>query len=543
MTQNQIDGGKQVRAGTITATQISSTAAITDGMLAAVYLYANGTRALTGNLQGGGFEATNFLNPSTGTSLATKSYVDAVAQGLTPKPAARAATVGTETFTISGGNVTTINGTGLDGITIAVNDYVLVKDSPASSGVGSAMSSQPGNGLYKCTNATTNLTLARAAEMSGTNGPAGASVFVEGGTANASAGYVVSVPNTNSGFVYGTNNIQWTQFSGAGEITVDASLTKTGNQLGRAALTGDVTATAGANATTIAAAAVTLAKMANLAANSVIGNSTGSAATPTALALASAATASAVAIRDINANLAVNNLIEGSQTIATTGGTTTLTVSSPELTQFTGTTTQTAVMPNATTMANGQAFTIANRSTGVVTVNANGGGLLQTMAAASQCTFTLINNGTSAGTWDVAYSITNAGAGGGSVTSVGVASANGFNGTVANATTTPVITILTTITGLLKGNGTAVSAASNTAGADYVNSTNFIVRETPSGTVNGSNTTFTLANTPIAGTEQVYLNGLQQEPGAGNDYTISGATITYLTAPLAGDKVRVSYMK
>lgn len=72
---------------------------------------------------------------------------------------------------------------------------------------------------------------------------------------------------------------------------------------------------------------------------------------------------------------------------------------------------------------------------------------------------------------------------------------------------------------------------------------NFIVRETPSGAVNGSNTSFVLANTPVVGSESVYLNGLQQEPGAGNDYTISAATITYLTAPIAGDKIRVSYRK
>jgi hypothetical protein len=51
------------------------------------------------------------------------------------------------------------------------------------------------------------------------------------------------------------------------------------------------------------------------------------------------------------------------------------------------------------------------------------------------------------------------GAGAGTVTSVSVASANGFAGTVATATTTPAITVETTITGLLKGNGTAISAA------------------------------------------------------------------------------------
>lgn len=74
-------------------------------------------------------------------------------------------------------------------------------------------------------------------------------------------------------------------------------------------------------------------------------------------------------------------------------------------------------------------------------------------------------------------------------------------------------------------------------------SSNFIDKEVPAGLINGSNTTFTLANTPIAGSEHVYLNGILQESGAGNDYTISGATMTYGAAPLAGEKLRVSYRK
>jgi hypothetical protein len=61
--------------------------------------------------------------------------------------------------------------------------------------------------------------------------------------------------------------------------------------------------------------------------------------------------------------------------------------------------------------------------------------------------------------------------------------------------------------------------------------------------VNGSNTTYVLANAPISGTDQVYLNGIQQDPGAGNDYTIAASTITFLSAPASGDKVRVSYLK
>jgi hypothetical protein len=72
----------------------------------------------------------------------------------------------------------------------------------------------------------------------------------------------------------------------------------------------------------------------------------------------------------------------------------------------------------------------------------------------------LTSNGT---TWT-----SNAAAGGGgsgTVTTVSVVSANGLAGTVANPTTTPAITLSTSVTGLLKGNGTAISAASS--GTDY----------------------------------------------------------------------------
>lgn len=53
----------------------------------------------------------------------------------------------------------------------------------------------------------------------------------------------------------------------------------------------------------------------------------------------------------------------------------------------------------------------------------------------------------------------------GTVTSVSIVTANGLAWTVATATTTPAITLTTSVTGLLKGNWTAISAAS--AGTDY----------------------------------------------------------------------------
>jgi hypothetical protein len=293
-----------------------------------------------------------------------------------------------------------------------------------------------------------------------------------------------------------------------------------------------------ADAQVATAAAIALTKLANLTANSVAGNATGSAAPPAAVAMTSAPTANTVGYRDANGNWQINNTIENVTTTATAASTTTLTVASSGIQQFTGSSTQILILPNATTLANGTQYFVMNRSSGVVTVQMNGATLLQTMAASSYAIFTLINNGTAAGTWDSAYT---SGGGSGTVTTVSVVSANGFAGTVANAGTTPAITMQTSITGVLKGNGTAISAA--VAGTDYMAPADFITRETPAGTVNGVNATFTLANTPIANTESVFLNGLLQEPGAGNDYTISGATITMLNVPATGDRLRANYQK
>jgi hypothetical protein len=61
--------------------------------------------------------------------------------------------------------------------------------------------------------------------------------------------------------------------------------------------------------------------------------------------------------------------------------------------------------------------------------------------------------------------ISSEGAGGGSVDSVYVISSNGFSGSVDNPTTTPAITLGTSVNGMVKGNGTAISAA--TTGTDY----------------------------------------------------------------------------
>ena len=70
-----------------------------------------------------------------------------------------------------------------------------------------------------------------------------------------------------------------------------------------------------------------------------------------------------------------------------------------------------------------------------------------------------------------------------------------------------------------------------------------VYSEVPSGTINGSNDTFTLAATPASGTLRLYKNGLRQKAGAGNDYTLATATITFLAGniPQTGDNLLADY--
>jgi hypothetical protein len=551
MTQMQINGGTQIKSGTITTTQLSSSAAITDGQLASVYLYANGSRSMTGALNMGSQQINSLSDPSLSTDAATKGYVDAVVQGVANKYNARAAT-NTETLTISSGRVTQITGTTVDGTSISVGDPVLIPNAPASTGAagGTTLSTQPGNGLYICTNNTTNLTVVRAVNWGGTTGvgnvtgltseiitPVGSYVFVFTGTVWGNAGLVVSTPSTEAAFTYGSGNITFVQFNGLGDITVDSTLTKSGNQISRAAITGDVAISTGSNSSTIQSAAVTYAKFQNVAANSLVGNPTGGSATAQAVAFSATPGSSTVAEWDSNSNLSANNFVNGWTTTATAGTTTTMSVGNAGIQQWTGSTTQTVKLPTTSVVA-GMMWIIINESTGSVTVQSSGANTIATLTQGEIGWF--ISNKatpTAATDWDSVVP----GSGGGTVTSVSVVSANGLAGTVATATTTPAITISTSVTGVLKGNGTAISAA--VAGTDYMAPSDFVTRETPSGTINGSNTTFTLANTPLSGTEQLFQNGLLLRAGASFDYTISTATITFSNAPISGDFLCASYQK
>lgn len=66
--------------------------------------------------------------------------------------------------------------------------------------------------------------------------------------------------------------------------------------------------------------------------------------------------------------------------------------------------------------------------------------------------------------------------------------------------------------------------------------------EVPAGVVNGTNTTFTLANQAVGSSVRVYQNGLRLREGAGNDYTFAGDTLTFNTPPASGDVILVDYI-
>lgn len=66
-------------------------------------------------------------------------------------------------------------------------------------------------------------------------------------------------------------------------------------------------------------------------------------------------------------------------------------------------------------------------------------------------------------------------------------------------------------------------------------------KEIPLGDIDGVNNLFTLLNIPDENSEHIYLNGLLQDSGQFEDYTIIGNEIYFNEPPLLGMKLRCSY--
>ena len=159
-------------------------------------------------------------------SLVNKSYVDSVANGLDVKASVRVATTANLSGTYDNGAGTITAGSNgaisVDGVTLVVNDRVLVKD----------QSTAAQNGFYKVTtvgSGSAAFVLTRTPDADAASElTAGAFTFTEEGTANADNGYVLS---TNGAITLGTTGITFEQFSGAGQISAGNGLTKTGNTI------------------------------------------------------------------------------------------------------------------------------------------------------------------------------------------------------------------------------------------------------------------------------------------------------------------------
>ena len=148
----------------------------------------------------------NVATPTLDDHAANKAYVDSVAQGLDVKDSVRAASTGDV-------NVGTPAST-MDGVNLVEGDRVLLKNQTTASQ----------NGIYVY--ASTGLT--RAIDMDAAGEFVGAFFFVEEGTVNSDQGYVMSANGTID---VGTTDIEFTKFTGTGQITTGSALSKNGNTL------------------------------------------------------------------------------------------------------------------------------------------------------------------------------------------------------------------------------------------------------------------------------------------------------------------------
>lgn len=151
-------------------------------------------------------------DPTAPEHAATKAYVDAARSGLDVKQSVRAATTAPINLATDLENGDTLDTT----VTLATGDRVLVKNQSTASE----------NGIYVV---QASGAAVRATDFDGTGEVSGgAFTFVEEGTVNADSGWVVT---SNGALTVGTSSIAWAQFSGAGQITAGAGLTKTGNTI------------------------------------------------------------------------------------------------------------------------------------------------------------------------------------------------------------------------------------------------------------------------------------------------------------------------
>ncbi len=146
---------------------------------------------------------TGLAAPSAATDAATKGYVDGVVEGLDAKEMVRVATTADLSMNFSSGQLTlSASSLSVDGISLALNDRILVKD----------QSSAEENGIYVVSNiGSVQVLLERADDASTVDELRRAYVFVFEGTANAGKGFVQN--DLTSGETLNTDGVGFTQFT------------------------------------------------------------------------------------------------------------------------------------------------------------------------------------------------------------------------------------------------------------------------------------------------------------------------------------------
>ena len=138
--------------------------------------------------------------------------------------------------------------------------------------------------------------------------------------------------------------------------------------------------------------------------NSTIGATTPASGAFTTLSASGATTLSGATTIDNAVRPVVDNIKLGYTTTATAAGTTTLTVASTHQQFFTGTTTQTVVLPVTSTLVLGLGYAITNNSTGVLTVQSSGLNNIVSIPSKATVKFVcVLTSGTTAASWSYAF--------------------------------------------------------------------------------------------------------------------------------------------
>jgi hypothetical protein len=170
----------------------------------------------------GGNKLTNLATPTASTDAAPKGYVDAAIQGLSIKDSvAWATTAALAAGTYSAGVFTeTANGAlSIDGSSPAVGDRVLVKNQATASQNGVYTVTQAGDGSHP-------FILTRATDLNtSAQFVTGIYVFVEGGTANAATGWLLTTANP---ITLDTTSLTFTQFNAAGGVVAGSGINVAG---------------------------------------------------------------------------------------------------------------------------------------------------------------------------------------------------------------------------------------------------------------------------------------------------------------------------